>query len=197
MSYDVLIRLRVYFDIMTENSCPTCSNTFGSLLAKGVLLIILGILMMVFTLASLFAGEILLAVLLIFVGITLLTAGTTFLGEVKRTWWVVVLGILVILFGVLTLIFPGIMLVYAMYVLAAAALIGGVTDLAVALMGNSAQFNRGLLAVSGILGIILGVLFLINPVITASTIIEIAGIFFFAFGIVAIIEAFMAKSASA
>ncbi|MFA7024204.1 HdeD family acid-resistance protein [Methanocorpusculum bavaricum] len=182
---------------MTENSCPMCASTFGSLLAKGILMIILGILMMVFTLASLFASEILLAILLIFVGITLLTAGTTFFGEAKRTWWVVVLGVLVILFGILTLINPGIMLVYAMYVLAAAALIGGVTDLAVALMGKSAQFNRGLLAVSGILGIILGVLFLINPVISAFTIIEIAGIFFFAFGIVAIIEAFMAKSASA
>src|SRR5574344_652431 len=105
----------MYFHYMTENSCPMCASTFGSLLAKGILMIILGILMMVFTLASLFASEILLAILLIFVGITLLTAGTTFFGEAKRTWWVVVLGVLVILFGILTLIFPGIMLVYAMY----------------------------------------------------------------------------------
>ena len=174
-----------------------CASTFGSLLAKGILMIILGILMMVFTLASLFASEILLAILLIFVGITLLTSGTTFFGQPKRTWWVVVLGILVILFGILTLINPGIMLVYAMYVLAAAALIGGVTDLALALMGQTAQMNRGPVAVSGILGIILGVLFLINPVIAAFTIVQIAGIFFFAFGIIAIIEAFMAKSAAA
>ncbi len=174
-----------------------CGSTFGSLLAKGILMIILGILMMVFTLASLFTFDILLAILLIFVGITLLTAGTTFFGEVKRTWWVILLGILVIIFGILALIFPVIMLVYAMYVLAAAALIGGVTDLALALMGTSAQVNRGLLAVSGILGIILGVLFLIKPVILAFEFVEIAGIFFFAFGIVAIIEAFMAKSAAA
>ncbi len=174
-----------------------CGSAFGSLLAKGILMIILGILMMVFTLASLFVSEILLAILLMFVGITLLTAGTTLFGEAKRTWWVVVLGILVILFGILALIFPGIMIVYAMYVLAAAALIGGLTDLALAIMGKSAQVNRGLLAVSGILGIILGILFLINPVISVFTIIEIAGIFFFAFGIIAIIEAFMAKSVAA
>ncbi len=174
-----------------------CGSTFGSLLAKGILMIILGILMMVFTLASLFFIETLMAILLIFVGITLLTTGTTFFGEVKRTWWVIVLGILVILFGILTVIYPETMLVYAMYVLAAAALIGGVTDLALALMGTSAQVNRGLLAVSGILGIILGILFLITPFISAFTIVDFVGIFFFAFGIVAIIEAFMAKSAAA
>ncbi len=174
-----------------------CGNTFGSLLAKGILMIILGILMMVFTLASLFASDILLAILLIFLGIALLTTGATFFGQPKRTWWVVVLGILVILFGVLTLIFPVIMLVYAMYVLAAAALIGGLTDLAFAFMGKSAQVSRGLLALSGILGIILGVLFLINPVISAFTIIQLAGIFFLAFGIIAIIEAFMSRSAAA
>jgi len=160
-------------------------------------MIILGILMLVFTLASLFASEIILAILLIFVGITLLSAGSTFFGQPTCTWWVFLLGILVIIFGILTLIFPAIMLVYAMYVLAAAALIGGLTDLALALMGKSGQVNRGLVAVSGILGIILGVLFLINPVISAFTIVQIAGIFFFAFGIIAIIEAFMSKSATA
>ena len=180
---------------MTEKSCPFCGNPFGSLLAKGILLIILGLLMMVFTLASLFASEILLAFLLIFVGVTLLTSGTTFFGEGKRTWWVILLGILVIIFGFMTLVLPGIMLVYAMYVLAAAALIGGVTDLALALMGKTSNINRVLVAISGVLGIILGVLFLLNPVVMAFTIVQVAGIFFLVFGIIAIIEAFMAKSA--
>lgn len=194
--YDDLIRLRAYFDSMTEKSCPFCGNSFGSLLGKGILMIILGLLMMIFTLGSLFVTEVLLAILLIFIGITLLASGKTFFGDVKRTWWVVVLGIVVIIIGFLFLFFPGIMLVYAMYVLAAAALIGGLTDVALALMGKSSQVNRALIAISGILAIILGALFLINPIVGAFTIYHVTGIFFFAFGIIAIIEAFIARSAA-
>jgi len=180
---------------MTQNSCPACGNPFGSLLAKGILMIILGILMMVFTFAAVIVGETLLVVFLIFIGIALLTSGTTFFGEVKRTWWVIVLGILAILLGIMMIIFPGMMLVYTMYFIAAAALVGGVTDLALAIMGKSGQINRVLVAISGILGIALGIIFMLKPLLSALTLAQVGGIFFFAFGLVAIIEAFGLKCA--
>jgi uncharacterized membrane protein HdeD (DUF308 family) len=61
-------------------------------------------------------------------------------------------------------------------------------------MGKSGQINRALVAVSGVLGIILGVIFLLKPLLSAILLVEVGGIFFFAFGIVAIIEAIGVKS---
>ncbi len=178
---------------MSDNSANVEKNIFGSLIVKGILMLILGILMMAFTFASIFVGETLAAVFLLLLGIALMTSGTTFFGEAKRTWWTIILGILVVILGICALIFPAVFALYLIYFIAAAALIGGITDLGLAIMGKSGSVNRGLMAVNGVLGIVLGVLFLLQPLMAAITIVQVGGIFLAAFGIMAIIEAFVFK----
>ena len=56
--------------------------------------------------------------------------------------------------------------------------------------------NRVLSGITGVLGILLGILFLAQPLISAFTILDVSGMFLVAFGIVAIIEAFVARSAA-
>lgn len=168
-------------------------DLFKSLLLKGVLMVILGIILMVFTFGSLLTIELLIGLILVLLGVQLVTSGSTFLGEYKRTWWVIILGVLAIILGLLTFIFPGIMLVYVMYIIAFTIFISGITDLGLAIMNKCGEINRILIAITGILGIILGVMFLLTPVAAAYTLVQVTGIFLFVFGILAVIEAFMVR----
>ena len=180
---------------MTETESPVAGDIFKSLLLKGILMIILGIIMLAFTLSSILAIDYLFGIVLIILGIQLLTSGSTFLGEYKRTWWVILLGILAIIFGIVAFIFPAMMTVYIVFLIAITSLISGFTDLALAISDKCGMANRALVAISGILGIILGILFIISPFVGAFVIVQVTGIFLLAFGILAIAEGYMAKKA--
>lgn len=180
---------------MTETESPIGGDVFKSLLLKGILMIILGIIMMIFTFSSILAIDYLFGIVLIILGIQLLTSGSTFLGEYKRTWWVILLGILAIIFGIVAFVFPTMMTLYIVYMIAITSLISGFTDLALAISDKCGQANRALVAISGVLGVILGILFIISPIVGAYVIVQVTGIFLLAFGILAIAEGFMAKKA--
>jgi len=180
---------------MTEIESPIGGDLFKSLLLKGILMIILGVIMLAFTFSSILAIDYLFGIVLIVLGIQLLTSGSTFLGEYKRTWWVILLGILAIIFGIVAFVFPAMMTLYIVYLIAITSLISGFTDLALAISDKCGLANRALVAVSGVLGIILGILFIISPFVGAFVIVQVTGIFLLAFGILAIAEGFMVKKA--
>ncbi|MCQ2355737.1 MAG: DUF308 domain-containing protein [Methanocorpusculum sp.] len=158
-------------------------------------MIILGVIMMIFIFSSILAIDYLFGIVLIILGIQLLTSGSTFLGEYKRTWWVILLGILAIIFGIVAFVFPAMMTLYIVYMIAITSLISGFTDLALAISDKCGVANRALVAISGILGVILGILFIISPFVGAYVIVQVTGIFLLAFGILAIAEGFMVKKA--
>lgn len=173
---------------------PTPS--FGALLGRGILVTLLGILMIVFTYASIIVGDMLAAVLMIFLGISVITAGPVFFGREKRTWWMVALGIIVIIAGILGILFPVMFTVYLVYMAAFAALVSGASDLVVAFTKQIGTANRVLSGISGVLGILLGILFISQPFISAFTIVDVGGMFLVAFGIIAVIEAFIVRKAA-
>lgn len=180
---------------MTETESPIGGDIFKSLSLKGILMIILGVIMMIFTFSSILAIDYLFGIVLIILGIQLLTSGSTFLGEYKRTWWVILLGILAIIFGIVAFVFPAMMTLHIVYMIAITSLISGFTDLALAISDKCGVANRALVAISGILGVILGILFIISPFVGAYVIVQVTGIFLLAFGILAIAEGFMVKKA--
>lgn len=94
-------------------------------------MIIFGVIMMIFTFSSILAIDYLFGIVLIILGIQLLTSGSTFLGEYKRTWWVILLGILAIIFGIVAFVFPAMITLYIVYMIAITSLISGFTDLAI------------------------------------------------------------------
>ena len=180
---------------MSEFS-ETPAPSFGALLGRGILVTILGILMIVFTYASVLVADLMLAVLMIFLGVSILTSGPAFFGREKRTWWMIVVGILIILSGFLAYLFPLMFTVYLVYMVAAAAIIGGAADLVAAFSKQLDTANRVLAGISGVLGIALGILFVLHPVISAFSILDVSGMFLVAFGVIAIIEAFVVRSAA-
>ena len=76
-------------------------------------MIILGVIMLVFTFSSILALDYLFGIVLIVLGIQLLTSGSTFLGEYKRTWWVILLGLLAIIIVIFAFVFPAVMTPYS------------------------------------------------------------------------------------
>ena len=180
---------------MTETESPIGGDIFKSLFLKGILMIILGVIMMIFTFSSILAIDYLFGIVLIILGIQLLTSGSTFLGEYKRTWWVILLGILAIIFGIVAFVFPAMMTLYIVYLIAITSFISGFTDLALAISDKCGLANCALVTLSGVLGVILGILFIISPFVGAYVIVQVTGIFLLAFGILAIAEGFMVKKA--
>lgn len=178
---------------MTETTLPVCGDLFKSLLLKGILMILLGVIMLAFTFSSILAIDYLFGIVLIVLGIQLLTSGSTFLGEYKHTWWVILLGILAIIFGILAFIFPAMMTLYIVYLIAITAFISGFTDLALAITNKTGPAHRVLVAISGVLGIVLGILFIVMPYTGAVVLVQVTCIFLLVFGILAIAEGFMAK----
>ena len=178
---------------MTETTAHNGGGMLNSLLLKGILMIILGILMLAFTFSAIIAIDYLFGILLIVLGIQLLASGTTFFGEYKRTWWVILLGILAILGGILAFIFPALMTLYIIYLIAINAMISGFTDLGIAITNNTNGVNRVLVAITGILGVILGVMFIVMPGVGAVVLVQVSGIFLLVFGILAIVQGVMTK----
>ena len=176
---------------------------FGALIGRGVLLIILGILICILVNSGIFGAltaavipATICAIMLIFLGITLLCGGTSLGGAGVAS---VVLGILVIIFGIVALFNTAVFATFLVYFLAASALISGLFNVVSGCM-NAGTANRALTIVAGILGIILGILifvfaFNLTAIITAVIIVYAAAIFMIVYGIISIIQAIMVKSA--
>lgn len=187
---------------MTETTVKP-NFEFGALIGRGVLLIILGVLIMVLINSSIFGAitastipAVLLAILLIFFGITLLCGGTSF---GKSGVASIVLGILVIILGIITLVNPAAFEAFLVYFIAAVAVINGIFSLVTGIMGAGTG-NRVMNIIIGILGIAVGIAifalsFTLTPVVMGVVIMYVIGIFLIIVGIISIIQAILVKSA--
>jgi uncharacterized membrane protein HdeD (DUF308 family) len=103
------------------------------------------------------------------------------LHALARNWWLLLLrGIFAILFGVLTFLWPGLTLITLVLLYGAYALVDGAFALAAAIMGG-APAPRWWLAIVGLLGIVVGLITLVMPGITALVL-----LYFIAFWAIAI-----------
>lgn len=83
--------------------------------------------------------------------------------QLARNWWLVALrGVLAILFGILAYIWPGITLATLVLLFGAYSLVDGVFAVGKAVANRRGGFNWGLL-LSGIAGIIIGIIAFIMP----------------------------------
>ncbi|QKW35451.1 HdeD family acid-resistance protein [Actinomadura sp. NAK00032] len=106
-----------------------------------------------------------------------------------RHWWVLaVRGAFAILFGIVALAWPGITVFALVLLFGAYALADGVVAVAQAFRGTTGG-PRGLLAVSGVAGIVLGIVALVWPGITAFVLLMLIAAWAVATGLLEIIVA--------
>ncbi|MCD0450109.1 HdeD family acid-resistance protein [Actinocorallia sp. API 0066] len=109
---------------------------------------------------------------------------------IARNWWLVLLrGIIAILFGFVAWVWPGITVLALAILFGAYALVDGGTALYHAIKGNLPGQSRGWLAVTGVLGVLAGLIALIWPAITAFILLIVIACWAIATGVLEIISA--------
>ena len=107
--------------------------------------------------------------------------------QLIRNWgWIAFRGVLAIVFGALTLFNPGITLVTLVILFGAYAFADGVFSIVSAIANRKTQPHKGALVLSGILGIIAGVVTLVWPGMTALALIAIIAAWAIVTGIIEI-----------
>lgn len=116
--------------------------------------------------------------------------GTAFLGggdrsrDRSRRGWLIVEGIAGIILGVVTFAWPGITALVLLWVIAAWALATGVLEIVAAIRLRYEIEGEWLLAVSGVLSILFGILLIVWPAAGALALVVLIGIYAIVFGAV-------------
>lgn len=113
----------------------------------------------------------------------------------KHDWTLIVVGILLILSGGVFAFMPGATLVTLTAFAGAMFLVSGIFSIINYIRFKDTGFVSGWTILYGILDILLGLMFLIHPVLLAGVIPWLIGVFVIVYGIYEIIAAFMVKRA--
>lgn len=108
----------------------------------------------------------------------------------KRDWGLFFAGALIFISGLVVLFWPGLSLVVIAQIAGALLVVGGIFDFVSWRRLRNAGAGSAWALVNALCSLILGLMFLLHPIVTASVIPFIAGIFVAAYGIMAIIAAF-------
>lgn len=151
--------------------------TVGSMVARGIILLILGILLVIFTIAGMYTLTILGGIFLIVYGITAIAGGASFDSNGGRALGIV-FGILVIILGILALANPTVFANVATIFIAAAAFVGGICELIAGIVGGNSgvlRVSRPLQIILGIVGILFGALVFCWPFFVEDLFVAIFG----------------------
>ncbi|ERR1051326_22082 len=105
--------------------------------------------------------------------------------SMARNWWILtVRGIISILFGLMAFAWPGLTALVLVLLFGAYALVDGITAIVHAFQMRSMTSNWWVLLIEGIAGVLLGILALVQPGITAVALLYIIAIWAVITGII-------------
>jgi len=166
--------------------------TKGSLLARGIFAVIIGILCFTIPLAMEAVIAYIVGIFLLI--ISLMTGGISLSSNQPGRWPILILAVIGVIIAILTFISPFSMVVAITILIAAWAIITGITELFIAFSFKELPF-RALLGVNGFIGVLFGILIGLAPIPTAGSLVLIIllGIYCLVFGIISIIAGLMMK----
>ncbi|HKM42127.1 MAG TPA: DUF308 domain-containing protein [Methanocorpusculum sp.] len=168
-------------------------NAWKYQILKAVIFVLLGVFCLVFPFATMNLGAYLIAFILLFVSIAALFSGFAAFGEPKSTWWMILLGIIGIIVAIVSFVNPAFMITFGTIIVGVIALLSGLTDVIVAFGHGLSAGVRVLTFIVGLLGFLVGFLFLFHPVLGAEVLVLFLGIFLIVGGIAALIEGILFK----
>ncbi len=162
-------------------------------LLRGLAAIIFGILALVWPGLTLFVLIISFGIWIIFDGVIEIWNGFTN-REGHDRWWVdILLGLAGIIAGILIISLPGVTAVVAMYYIGAWMVITGVLQIFYAIKLREEISGEWFLVLTGLLSVILGIIFFIFPGSGAVSLVWLIAIYAIVFGIILIIFSFRAR----
>ena len=171
------------------------ARPWWEMILRGILLLILGALAMVYP-------DITLAIIILLFGALILVEGIFLvIGSIaikaEDSMWVVLLigGVVSVVLGAIILAWPDLTARVVLFLIGAWALIVGLINLmwALKVRKNKEVTGKGVHAIFGIIGIAFGIIAIAWPKETAESIIVIIGIFVALLGILLVIAGFMAR----
>lgn len=162
---------------------------------KGVLLIIFGII-------ALMNPGVTFAILLTWFGVFLFIDGVLSLINVLSNWkgaedkWMFVLeGLVNIVLGILIFRAPAAYTIVAVFFMGFWSIFSGVSRIAMAIQLRKEMTGEGWLALSGVLGILFGIIIISNPAIGVATFMYVLAFFALAIGLLLVLLSFKVKNA--
>jgi uncharacterized membrane protein HdeD (DUF308 family) len=157
-------------------------------IVTGLLMIVLGGLFLARPGLSLASIILLVGIFSIVYGVFIAVAGLA--GRSESRGWAIAVGVLAVIMGVVVLAWPAATSLAVLYVIAFWAIITGVADIAGAFMKGHTGGQRVWLLIVGLLGIAIGVVFLVNPGRGILALLWLAGVYLVALGVLRIIAGF-------
>ncbi len=158
------------------------SRIWWSLVLRGVLAILFGIVAFFYTGQTLLALIYVFGVFAVLSGIAALTMAVR-AGEAHQRWgWLAVSGILGVLVGVVAFVWPGLTALSFVFLVAAWAILAGVAEIAFALAMPGTLAHPWLAGLSGLLSVLFGILLAVWPRSGVVTLTWLIGIYAIAYG---------------
>lgn len=110
-----------------------------------------------------------------------------------KNWQLIVAGILLALFAAVCLFFPGITLGSIAFMVGAAFILSGVVNISTYVRDREFLALSGAVLAYGIIDVLIGLMFVIHPMIFAVVLPWVAGLFVIVFAVYEIIASFMAR----
>jgi uncharacterized membrane protein HdeD (DUF308 family) len=154
----------------------------------GLLMIVLGGLFLARPGLSLASIILLVGIFAIVYGIFIALTGIA--GRQESRGWAIAVGVLAAIMGIVVLAWPAATSLAVLYIIAFWAIITGVADIAGAFMKGHTGGQRVWLLVVGLLGIVVGIIFLVNPGSGILALLWLAGIYLVVLGVLRIIAGF-------
>jgi uncharacterized membrane protein HdeD (DUF308 family) len=155
---------------------------------RGVAAVIFGILALIWPDITLFALVLIFGAYALVDG--LFTLGAAIFGgsrATRRRPWLILEGIIGIAIGVLTFLWPGITTLALLWLIAAWALVTGVLEIVTAIRLRRELQGEWMLALSGVLSVLFGILLAVWPATGALAVAFLIGIYAIAFGIALVV----------
>ena len=115
----------------------------------------------------------------------------------KHDWGLVIAGVLLVICSMFFLFAPGLALVTITVIAGAAFLVSGIFDIVNYFRFRRAMDLSGWALSYGALDIVLGILFLVNPLVSAGALAWFIGAFFIVFGVFEVVGAFKVRNMGA
>jgi uncharacterized membrane protein HdeD (DUF308 family) len=171
-------------------------------LLGGILLVILGILVLIYPDITVEIVVIVFGVLMLFQGVLQAIFGLSAPEAKSVKWLFVISGVLSIIIGILAILTPFYVLIAGWILIAAWAIVWGIFEIIAAFMvpaeAATKVYGTGgkwMAVVLGLIAIVLGIIFIVYPESSLTTVVYIAGILVIVLGLVMAFESFQLRKA--
>jgi uncharacterized membrane protein HdeD (DUF308 family) len=177
-----------------EQMIRTLTRNWWIFIIRGLFAIIFGVLALMWPELTLFALVWLFGAYVLADGVFQVYSAISRREDFDRWWLILLEGLFGIVFGVLTFAWPGITGLVLLILIAAWAFLTGMLEISAAIQLRKEIENEWLLAFSGVISIVLGVLMIIWPAASAVALAFMIGIYAILFGATLILLGFRLKN---